>query len=209
MSEKFSNNILVCKSSKNSSKTLDLKSVEFLSASHLSLPPSPIFLRLSKKELSKSRFHRKNTNKSQNQLSNIARHTYIQASSANVNDILKLKDSFLNHLNKKIENIYRTINDTGKTKLYINIMIKDPLHKQIIVLMDYDNIFKFVASSDKHVANLNRALKDIKLDTFIDFIRSNHYGLVVISNKVASSSDLNVVESYIKNINSVDNNNIQ
>lgn len=75
--------------------------------------------------------------------------------------------------------------------------------------MDYDNISKFVASSDEHVANLNRALKDIKLDTFIDFIRSNHYGLVVISNKVASSSDLNVVESYIKNINSVDNNNIQ
>lgn len=75
--------------------------------------------------------------------------------------------------------------------------------------MDYDNISKYVASSDEHVANLNRALKDIKLDTFIDFIRSNHYGLVVISNKVASSSDLNVVESYIKNINSVDNNNIQ
>jgi len=74
--------------------------------------------------------------------------------------------------------------------------------------MGNDNISRFLASSGKHVANLNRVLKSIKLDTFIDFIRSNHYGLVVTSNKVALSSNLNIVESYIKNVNLVNTNKV-
>jgi len=103
MSEKFSNKILVYKSGMNSSKTPDLKSVEFLSVPNSS-PPLPLVLpRLSKEKLSKSKLHGKN--------------------------ILKLKDSFSNLPNKKIKNMHRTVNDTGKTKLHINIMTKGSLCK--------------------------------------------------------------------------------
>jgi len=74
--------------------------------------------------------------------------------------------------------------------------------------MGNENISKFMASSSKHIANLNRALKGIKLATFIDFIRSDHCSLIFTSNKVASPSDLNVVKYHIKNISLVDINNV-
>jgi len=61
----------------------------------------------------------------------------------------------------------------------------------------------------EHVANLNHTLKGIRSDIFIYFIHFNYCGLIVISNKVTFSSDLNVVENYIKNINFVDSNNVQ
>jgi len=63
--------------------------------------------------------------------------------------------------------------------------------------------------SSKHVANLNCSLNSIKFDTIVDFIYIDYWGLIVITNKVTSSSNLSVVKSYIKNTNSVDSNNIQ
>jgi len=42
--------------------------------------------------------------------------------------------------------------------------------KQIIVPINKDNINKFVASSSVHVANLNKSLKNIKLDIMVDYV---------------------------------------
>ena len=64
-------------------------------------------------------------------------------------------------------------------------------------------------SSGNHITNINHTLKGIKLNTIIDFIHADYYGLIVISNKVASLSDLGVVERYVKNANSVNANNVQ
>ena len=75
--------------------------------------------------------------------------------------------------------------------------------------MSSENIAKSIESSSKHIININRAFKEIKTDTFIDFICSDYHGLIVTSNKVVSSLDLKVVERYVKNINSVDSNNVQ
>jgi len=61
-------------------------------------------------------------------------------------------------------------------------------------------------SLGNHVANINCTLKEIKLDTFI---YGDYHGLIITSHKVASLSDLEVVESYVKNTNSVDANNVQ
>jgi len=92
----------------------------------------------------------------------------------NIKKIIKLKDNFSNLLFKKIEDIYRTINNTGKTKPCINIAIKGPLYKQIIIPMRGNNINKFMKTLGKHIANLNYSLKGIKLDTIVDFIHSDH-----------------------------------
>jgi len=53
---------------------------------------------------------------------------------------------------------------------------------------------------------MNYALKGIKSDNFIDFIWSDHRE--VISNKIASPSDLLVIELYIKNQNSMNANDV-
>ena len=63
--------------------------------------------------------------------------------------------------------------------------------------------------SGEHVANINCAFKDVKSNNFINFIYANYQGLIVNSNKIASAFDLLVVESYIKNLNNIDTNDIQ
>ena len=75
--------------------------------------------------------------------------------------------------------------------------------------MSNDNVKKFMVSSSKYIINLNHALKGIKSDIIIDFICFDHCSLIVISNKVISSSNLNMVENYIKNFNSLNLNDIQ
>jgi len=60
----------------------------------------------------------------------------------------------------------------------------------------------------KHVANLNCSLQDIKLDTIVKFIYSDHQGLIVTTNKVMFPSDLSMVEKYIKNTNTVNSNDV-
>ena len=62
--------------------------------------------------------------------------------------------------------------------------------------------------SNKHVANINRALKDIKSDVITDFIRADSRELMITISKVASTSYLNTIENYIKNIDVVDSNNV-
>jgi len=60
-----------------------------------------------------------------------------------------------------------------------------------------NNINKFIKTSGKHVANLNCSLKGIKLDTIVDFIYSDHQGLIVTTNKVMSPSDLSMVDKIL------------
>ena len=47
---------------------------------------------------------------------------------------------------------------------------KGPSRKQVIVPMSSDNKIKFMEDSSNYVANLNRALKSIKLEVMVDFI---------------------------------------
>jgi len=71
--------------------------------------------------------------KSQNQSDKKKRYSYAQVLSGNTKKILKLKNNFPNLSSKKIKDIYRTINDTDKTKPHINMTTKDSSCKQIIV----------------------------------------------------------------------------
>ena len=54
---------------------------------------------------------------------------------------------------------------------------------------------------NKHVSNINRALKDIKSDMVADFICADQKSLTITTNKVALSLDLSTIKKYIKNIN--------
>ena len=87
--------------------------------------------------------------------------------------VSEIKENFPNLLVKKIENIHKTINDSGKVKSRINIITKDILQKQIIIPMSNDNKSKFITLLSKHIANLNSILKGIKPEVMADFACMN------------------------------------
>ena len=75
--------------------------------------------------------------------------------------------------------------------------------------MSKDNINNIIASTNKHVANINRVLKNIKSNVMVDFIHPESSGTTIISNLVASQSDLWVIERYVKNIENIRSDDIQ
>ena len=81
---------------------------------------------------------------------------------------------------------------------------KGPLRKQVIILMNSDNIVKFMKESLLHVSNINRALKNVKSEVLVNFIRSKQSGITVVTNKVVSSSDLLIIKNYIQNVEYID-----
>ena len=70
--------------------------------------------------------------------------------------------------------------------------------------MSTNSTSKFMFLSDKHIANINRVLKNIKSKVMADFVYVDHQGLIIITNKVTSQPDLNTIESYIKNVDVID-----
>jgi len=79
--------------------------------------------------------------------------------------------------------------------------MKELLRKQIIVPMNNDNRIKFVAELSAHINNINRVLKNIKLDVKANFICLEQADIIIVTNKVASPLYLQTVENYIKNTN--------
>ena len=86
--------------------------------------------------------------------------------------------------------------------------IKGLSRRQILVSMSLANFSKFMVLSYKHIANINRAFKNIKSDVIADFIQADHRGLTITTNKVMSTLDLNTIKKYIKNANVIDFNDI-
>jgi len=60
-----------------------------------------------------------------------------------------------------------------------------------------------MAKSNQHVTNINRLLKDVKSDILADFICTDNKEMIITTNKVATNSNLKVIENYVKNIDEV------
>jgi len=105
--------------------------------------------------------------------------------------------------------IYKVINNLkNKEKPKLNITIKDFLCKQIIISIGSNNIEKVMAWSNIHITNINRLLKNIKSKVVINFIKLDNKNIIIITNKVVATLDLNVVKKYIKNLNNVNSSNV-
>jgi len=76
----------------------------------------------------------------------------------------------LNLQNKKIKQVQKLISGNSKPKLCINMTMKGPSYKQVIVPMNINNTRKFLKDSSTHVINIDRALKSIKSNVMADFI---------------------------------------
>jgi len=103
-------------------------------------------------------------------------------------------------LTKKIENIHRTINYSGKVRLKINITIKEPSKKQIIVPIGNNNKAKFIAFSSTHITNITSVLKNIKSNMMTNFVRTDQHSIIILINKITSTANLQTIENYIKNV---------
>jgi len=85
--------------------------------------PLLISPRLSKKVLEKSKFFKaKSTSFSTPTQSS---YLYVQASKINIKDIVRIKENFLSLSAKKVEEVYKILNDTKKNKPKFNMITKD------------------------------------------------------------------------------------
>ena len=89
------------------------------------------------------------------------------------------------------------------------MITKRLLRKQVIVLMNVKNKSSFIKESSAHVANINRALKNVKLEIIANFICSNNRSIIITTNKIVSTLDLQTIEKYIKNVNNIKSNYIK
>ena len=185
---------------------INVKDKKLVKPIYISPLPSPI-LKKSPKEVNKiSKYFKKNPPSAQKK-------SYAQISSklttSNIAiETLKIKEVFPNLQNKKIEQVQKLISSNSKSKPHINMTMKRPLCKQVIVPMNIDNTRKFLKDFSTHIININRALKNIKLNIMADFIRIDDKGIVISINNVASPSDLQEIEEYFKNSSCVEANQI-
>ena len=137
--------------------------------------------------------------------------SYAQASSTtgNTEKILKIKEMLPSLKAKNIKNIQKIIKGNSNSRPHINITMKGLSRKQVIISINNDNKKIFMGESSSYISNINRALKNIKLDAMVDFIQQDTASIIIITNKVTSTLDLQTIKKYVKNTNSINTNDIE
>jgi len=205
----FRNNIKSKFSPQVAKETTKSKSPNIFQSSYVSTIPPPILAKLAKEVNKISKYFKKQQPVKQGPKS------YVQVSTKQTNttnvarDILKIKKTFSQLQNKKIETVQKIISNQDKPKPRINIMTKEPSHKQVIVLMKSDNANILIKDSSMHVININQILKNIKSSTIADYMHTNGKGIIITTNSITSQSDLQVIEKYIKIVSCVDTDQVQ
>jgi len=74
--------------------------------------------------------------------------------------------------------------------------------------MSKANVNNIMTFSVDHVTNINRVLKTIKSKVMVDYIYPETTGVTIVSNMIASQSNLQVIKRYVKNIENVMSNDI-
>ena len=77
---------------------------------------------------------------------------------------------------------------------------KGPSRKQIIVPMNKEAANTYIKNVNSHISNINHVLKSIKSNILADFICIDDKEVIISTNNVASPSDLQKTEKYIKNL---------
>ena len=103
----------------------------------------------------------------------------------NTEQIIKIKDTFSSLDTKKINQIQNIVKGNPKPKPQIQMMTKGPSREQVIILINGDNIAKFMKESSSHIANINRTLKNAKTEVLVNFIRLDQANITVVTNKIA------------------------
>ena len=131
--------------------------------------------------------------------------SYAQASKPAVStaEVLKIKKTFPALSAEKIDQINNIVNGSSKPKPRIQTTTKGPSRKQVIIPMSKENINSFIKNSSLHITSMNRQFWNAKSEILVDYIRAELLSITVVTNKVAQSSDLMLIDQYIKNSNDV------
>ena len=127
----------------------------------------------------------------------------------NTRKVLKIRETFSNLQAKKIKSIQKIINKENKPKPRLNMMTKGPSRKQVIVPISNKNKNKFISDLSAHISNINRALKNIKSEVKANFVQAEQAEIIIVTNKVVFSLDLQTMEQYIKNMNQIEAENVE
>jgi len=135
--------------------------------------------------------------------------SYAQASSQAA-DILKLKDAFPALPNKKIVEIHNAaLNVTqpkGKNKR--SFTTKGPSRKQAIIPLLDQHVKSIMNNAGLHINSINGLLKNVKSSLRAEFIRPMTESIVITTNNVPTSSDLLIMEKYVKSIEGIGSNEV-
>ena len=131
--------------------------------------------------------------------------SYAQASkqTTSTSNMLKIKESFPALSANQVDWVNNIVKKNPKSKPRIQITTKGLSRKQIIVSISNDNISSFMKNLSAYVTNLNRLLRNTKIEVMVDFIRSDPIGLVIVTNKVAVQSNLQIINQYVKKSNNI------
>ena len=137
-----------------------------------------------------------------NTKSNLAKPTksYTQAfkQPTSTSDVLKIKEFFPALNTNQIDRINNIVKENPKLKPHLQMTMKGSSRKQIIVPVSSDNSNFFMKNSSTYISNLNRLLRNAKTEIAVDFIKSDPISLVIVTNKVAIQSDLQIIDQYVK-----------
>ena len=117
----------------------------------------------------------------------------------NTSDVLKIKEAFLSLNAKKIDQVNNIVNRQSKPRSHIKMTTKGPSRKQVIIPMSAENVLSFMKNLSTNMANINRQLQNTKTDILVDYIRSNSNRITIVTNKVAQSLDLTIIDQFVKN----------
>jgi len=121
-----------------------------------------------------------------------------------VEDILQVKKVFLALLADKVEKVLKIKNSCESNKKpRINMITKELSRKEVIISITKVYAELIVNSAHIHISNVNKYLKNSKLDTFADFILFNTNGITITTNKPASDLDLLTIKKYLKSIENI------
>ena len=180
------------------------KRKETVKPTFISPIPPPILAKTQKEVDELLKYFKKNTNSQQKKsyanATSSTKQPSLSAPKNIVKKMLKIKETFLNLPNKKIEQVHKVINSSNnKAKPKISMTTKSPSQKQVIISMSYNIAKEFIKDSSSHIVNINHALKAIKSSTIADFIRIEDKGIIITTNIVLLGSDLQEIEKYVKN----------
>ena len=75
--------------------------------------------------------------------------------------------------------------------------------------MDKENSDKFMGSTSVYVTNINKTLRNIRLDVLVDYVWRKSTDIIIVTNKVVLSSNPQTIENVVKNMENINSDDIE
>jgi len=92
----------------------------------------------------------------------------------------------------------------GRIKPKLNMTTRGPSRKEVIIPMTKSNTELIMKLAHKHIANINKCLKNSNSDIIADFIRLSNNRIIITMNRPANVTKLSRIKNFLKKINNID-----